>query len=324
MNNNNNNDDFYNNFFNNNNQQQNSNYYNNNYNMNNQQNTYNNYNNGNNNSNNYYNNNSYYNNNGYNNYDVPKKFYEQTWFIILCLIFLFPIGLIFLCINKHIQKQTKIIISVIIIGLFTAMMIIGGTMGTDNTVTSNTTSTQKVEQSIKTFLTNHKEVQISEITSIKQIENWNNGERYSVTTKDNKTYLFYFDKNDIVGVWDVADRDKPLFHVNTTHVDNTIVERKEESNLPKYTIISKVKISGTNNIMADIIISDYSRQTNPNTLKDTCDKIAEKEGFNIIYLYSNEEAQKSNYSESYLKEHPNAKQGFLGSWEDGKYETPMN
>lgn len=315
---NNNNDDFYNNFFNNNNnnQQQNNNYYNNNYNMNNQQNNYNNYNNG------YNNSNNYYNNNEYNNFNVSKKFYEQTWFVVLCLIFFFPLGLIFLGINKYIQKQIKIIVYAITIGLLIIMTIIGGINGKNNAVNTNTQS--KIEQSIKTFISNHKELKISEITSIKQIENWSNGERYSVTTKENKTYLFYFDKNDIVGVWDMADQNKPLFQVKTTNVDNTIVERKDEGNLPKYTIISKVKLNGTNNIMADIIISDYSRKTNPNTLKDTCDKIAKKEGFYQIYLYSTQEAQKAIYSESYSKEHPNAIQGFLGSWENGNYNLPNN
>lgn len=82
---------------------------------------------------------------------MSKKFYEQTWFIVLILIFFFPVGLVLVWTNKHWSQKGKIIATVIV----AVLVIVGlgsnsGKNSNDTEVTaavsSETSITEKVEE----------------------------------------------------------------------------------------------------------------------------------------------------------------------------------
>lgn len=86
---------------------------------------------------------------------MSKKFYEQTWFIVLILIFFFPVGLVLVWTNKHWSQKGKIIATVIV-----AVLVIIG-LGSNNgkktndtevttAVSSETSITEKAEETTTT------------------------------------------------------------------------------------------------------------------------------------------------------------------------------
>ena len=90
---------------------------------------------------------------------------------------------------------------------------------------------------------------------------------------------------------------------------------------PKYVILDTMTAIG-NKFYADVLISSFSPQTPVSERRKAAERIAKKEGFHHVSIYSTREAYKANMSASYLKDHPDAlRNGFLGSLENGKF-TP--
>lgn len=90
---------------------------------------------------------------------MKEKFYEKTWFTILTLICVFPVGLILMWKNKKFNIPIRIVIT--ILGVFIVFCIMGGSKG--NTENNNTEQTV----AITTTEANVNEEQ-SEITTAKQ------------------------------------------------------------------------------------------------------------------------------------------------------------
>lgn len=97
---------------------------------------------------------------------MSKKFYEQTWFIVLILIVFFPAGLVLVWTNKQWSQKGKIIATVIV-----AVLVILGLGGRSRglketqpeTVTEVTSETTIQEETEKPQLIDYKLVEQKEV-----------------------------------------------------------------------------------------------------------------------------------------------------------------
>jgi apolipoprotein N-acyltransferase len=78
---------------------------------------------------------------------MKEKFYEKTWFTILTLICVFPVGLILMWKNKKFNIPTRIVIT--ILGVFIIFCIMGGSKGsTENNNTKQTIAITTTEANV--------------------------------------------------------------------------------------------------------------------------------------------------------------------------------
>lgn len=94
------------------------------------------------------------------NTDNKPKFYEQTWFMWVMLIFFTPIGIFFMWkFHSEIKKNTKIILSIIFTLLFLTAIVISGNNeenSAGNTSNSSTEQTTNNEVASSSTSTEHK------------------------------------------------------------------------------------------------------------------------------------------------------------------------
>lgn len=98
-------------------------------------------------------------------------------------------------------------------------------------------------------------------------------------------------------------------------------ETRAEVVLPNYTTLFSVDLISGKGKFGEVLILAFSKEVKSSEREKTFRGIMDVEGWVSISAYSTEEAYKSNSSESFSKQHPNAlKDGFLGGIdENGKY-----
>lgn len=98
-------------------------------------------------------------------------------------------------------------------------------------------------------------------------------------------------------------------------------ETRAEVLLPNYTTLFSVDLMSGKGKFGEVLIPAFSKEVKSSEREKTFRGIMDVEGWVSISAYSTEEAYKSNSSESFSKQHPNAlKDGFLGGIdENGKY-----
>ena len=94
------------------------------------------------------------------------------------------------------------------------------------------------------------------------------------------------------------------------------------SSTPSYEVIDKLTlINGSS--MVEVLIASYSRSTPESERAATLLAIAEKENANEVYLYNSREAQKAQYSESFMSTNPDKyRMGYLGKIKNGNFTPP--
>lgn len=93
------------------------------------------------------------NNSGVNATNSKSKFYEQTWFMWIMLIFFAPVGIFFMWkFHPEMKKNTKVILTVIFAILFIIIMASNGSETDDNSENTNKYETnKKVEVTVGDF-----------------------------------------------------------------------------------------------------------------------------------------------------------------------------
>ncbi len=172
---------------------------------------------------------------------------------------------------------------------------------------------------IEDFVNSHPEY--GSITETKDMPDWAYGKRQLVIT-NKYNYLFYLYGNEVTGIWKYTSNGgrEQIFHKDIPELPKN-VHRESTEELTAYIIIYQVDMGVSRGKAGSILITSYSKSTPKEVREKTLRKIAEKEGFTQADLYCTMEAYKANYSESFLKKHPNAlKDGFLGRVrEDGTF-----
>lgn len=86
------------------------------------------------------------------------------------------------------------------------------------------------------------------------------------------------------------------------------------ASLPEYKVLDQLtEIDGTK--FGEILIESYSHETPVEEIENTLEQIAQKIHVNKIALYCSEEAERADYSESYMKAHPEAAKCILGIYQ---------
>lgn len=191
----------------------------------------------------------------------------------------------------------------------------------DNEMTKKDKANYKA---IRDFIDNNKS--LGKFTYFEKKEPWMHGDRYSVSTSED-TFLFYLynEENKVVSV-NVKDQNDNIQNIYREEVpdlpDN--FKRKATEELPEYVILDQFElISGGK--AGDVLIKSFSKKTSIDKLKNTLNKIIEKENFKNVTLYSTREAFKANMDSSYSEENPDAlNNGLLLSYFDGEFIEPRN
>ena len=125
---------------------------------------------------------------------MEKKFYEKTWFIILMLIFIFPLGLFLMWKYASWNKVAKIILTVILSILF--IIGISGSAGNENTKNidkSKTKQEQQIDQNTQQETkTEEKESEVKKEESNKETQ---------ITLSDDEIVTFLNGIEDFDGIW---------------------------------------------------------------------------------------------------------------------------
>lgn len=104
---------------------------------------------------------------------MSKKFYEQTWFIVLILILFFPIGLVLVWTNKHWTQKGKIIATVIV-----AVFLVLGTAGKNSS--NSSTDKEETETDVISETTIQEEaVEEPQLIDYKLVEQKDVGNKYT-------------------------------------------------------------------------------------------------------------------------------------------------
>jgi len=75
--------------------------------------------------------------------------------------------------------------------------------------------------------------------------------------------------------------------------------------------------------MVEVVIASYSRSTPESERAATLMAIANKENANEVYLYNSRDAQKAQYSESFMNTNPDEyRMGYLGKIKNGSFIPP--
>ena len=136
---------------------------------------------------------------------MKEKFYEKTWFTILTLICVFPVGLILMWKNKKFNIPTRIVIT--ILGVFIIFCIMGGSKGsTENNNTKQTiaiTTTEanvNEEQSEITIAKPNTSSKVDEISiqAKNDAKNIDDGKTIEAINFIKENYPNYFESNEVM------------------------------------------------------------------------------------------------------------------------------
>ena len=173
---------------------------------------------------------------------------------------------------------------------------------------------------VQVFLGVHKE--FGKPLSTQSISDWVQGKRQRVTFDSRRSLLFYTKAGQVVTVYeDVAGAGRKIvWGATEQYVALAPSTKPAVGGLPTYKILFSVQKLGGGGRFGEVLVSSLSRTTPVKTREEIARKIASKEGFGEVSLYSTEEAYKANSSEAYSKTHPGAmKRGFLGMIQDRKF-----
>lgn len=192
-------------------------------------------------------------------------------------------------------------------------------MDGDNEMTKKDKANYKA---IRDFIDNNKI--LGKFTYFEKASDWAKGKRYSVTTKEGN-YMFYLNDQNVVGVYSKNEEGiiSKIYSDDVSDLPDNLAREKTE-NLPEYVILDQFElISGGK--AGDVLIKSFSKETSLDKLKNTLNKIIEKENFKNVTLYSTREAFKANMDSSYSEENPDAlNNGLLLSYFDGEFIEPRD
>lgn len=103
---------------------------------------------------------------------MSKKFYEQTWFIVLILIIFFPVGLVLVWTNKQWSQKSKIIATVIV-----AVLVILGLGGRGGSKAS--TDTEEKVTEVVSEASVQEDIDTPQLIDYKLVEQKDVGDKYT-------------------------------------------------------------------------------------------------------------------------------------------------
>lgn len=136
---------------------------------------------------------------------MKEKSYEKTWFIILTLICIFPVGLILMWKNKKFNIPIRIVIT--ILGLFIVFCIMGGSIenreNNNNEQTIAITATEAIVNEEQSEITTAKPNTSSKVDEISRqakadAKNIDNEKTIEAVNYIKENYPYYFTSNEVM------------------------------------------------------------------------------------------------------------------------------
>lgn len=90
--------------------------------------------------------------------------------------------------------------------------------------------------------------------------------------------------------------------------------------ITNYKVLERIELRGSP-VTVEVSVPGLTKQTPIAEIEAAAKEIAEREDAEKINLFSTWSAWKAQYSESYMRAHPEAREGFLGVYQNGKFTT---
>jgi hypothetical protein len=215
--------------------------------------------------------------------------------------------------RSRLEKGAWVFLAVVVVAAVAAVV----TPSDDNASTSS--SGVRLLPEVSAFLENHTEFGSAVATD--DVPDWAQGKRQRVRFESGRRLLFYTKTGSVVTVYE----DQPgegrvkVWGEYDEPVESAPEVRQAETGLPAYTVLSAID-SLAGGRFGDVLAPSVSRATPVADRETIARRIAAKEKFTNLSLYSIEDAYKANLSSTFASKHPNAmREGFLGMLEDGKF-----
>lgn len=94
---------------------------------------------------------------------------------------------------------------------------------------------------------------------------------------------------------------------------------KSPEPVPQYKVLDRMDVRGAPRTV-EIAVPDFSRQTSIADIEKVAARIVDLEQADRLAIFSTWSAWKAQYSESYMREHPEAREGYLGVYQHGRFK----